>query len=148
VNQNSLERLLEGVAAALREVVAPAVNDRYARSQAESAAELLENLAPRVAWRAGIAEAELARLRPLLERAARLHTPEALPRTRAFLSGPTHGSAEATRRDALLALAEVQTLLAVRAADDVLAADIRDFVRWQLDDQASRLPVLPRPDRA
>jgi hypothetical protein len=140
VNQNSLERLLEGIAAALRESVAPALEDRYARAQAECAAELLLSLAPRIDWRAEIAEAELRRIRPLLRRATLIADPEALPRTHAFLSAGSGLSAEATRCNALLALAEVQTLLGQRESDDALAADIRSFARWQLDGQASRLP--------
>ena len=54
--QNSLERLLAGVAAALREDIAPALEDEYARGQALAGAEILENLVPRVQWRADDAE--------------------------------------------------------------------------------------------
>jgi hypothetical protein len=64
--QNSLERLLVGVATALREDIAPALEDEYARGQALAGAEILENLVPRVQWRADDAEAVIALVRPLL----------------------------------------------------------------------------------
>jgi hypothetical protein len=65
VIQNSLERLLGGVAAALREDIAPALEDEFARGQALAGAEILEQLVPRVQWRAD--EAAIAIIRPLLE---------------------------------------------------------------------------------
>ena len=40
--QNSLERLLGGVAAALRDEIAPALEDEFARGQALAGAEILE----------------------------------------------------------------------------------------------------------
>lgn len=49
--QNSLERLFEGMAAQLRDVVVPGLTDPYARSQALAMVELLGNLATRVEWR-------------------------------------------------------------------------------------------------
>jgi hypothetical protein len=64
--QNSLERLLLGVAIALREEIAPALDDEFARSQALAGAEILENLVPRVQWRVDDAEAVIALVRPLL----------------------------------------------------------------------------------
>jgi hypothetical protein len=64
--QNSLERLLAGVAAALREDIAPALEDEFARGQALAGAEILENLVPRVQWRVDDAEAVIALIRPLL----------------------------------------------------------------------------------
>jgi hypothetical protein len=64
--QNSLERLLVGVAAALREDIAPQLEDEFARGQALAGAEILENLVPRVQWRADDAEAVIALIRPLL----------------------------------------------------------------------------------
>jgi hypothetical protein len=66
VIQNSLERLLAGVATALREDIAPALGDEYSRSQALAGAEILEQLVPRVQWRADDAEAVIALVRPLL----------------------------------------------------------------------------------
>lgn len=49
--QNSLDRILQGMAAQLREVIAPSLADPYARSQALAMVELLANLETRVEWR-------------------------------------------------------------------------------------------------
>lgn len=49
--QNSLERLFEGIAAQLIDVVVPELKDSYARAQVLAAVELLRNLAIRVEWR-------------------------------------------------------------------------------------------------
>ena len=48
--QNSLTRILEGIAESLGETVLPAVSDPYARSQVKAAIEILGNLATRVEW--------------------------------------------------------------------------------------------------
>ena len=48
--QNSLDRILEGIAHALHVDVLPAVEDAYARAQVTSAIELLGNLSTRVTW--------------------------------------------------------------------------------------------------
>jgi len=48
--QNSLDRLLAGIAATLADEVAPALSDPYLRAQATTAAELLRTLAPRITW--------------------------------------------------------------------------------------------------
>ena len=44
---NSLDRLIEGVAATLRSDVIPNVTDAYARGQAIGVIDLLNNIAPR-----------------------------------------------------------------------------------------------------
>ncbi len=49
--QNSLDGILQGMARQLREVIAPALADPYARSQALAMVELLGNLETRVEWR-------------------------------------------------------------------------------------------------
>ena len=67
--QNSLERLFEGIATSLREDVAPAVDDPYAKAQVSAAAELLANLAARVEWRAELLRGEVERVRTVLETA-------------------------------------------------------------------------------
>ena len=48
---NSLDRIFEAMGSQLREVVAPRLDDGYARSQVMAMAELLANLATRVEWR-------------------------------------------------------------------------------------------------
>jgi len=48
---NSLDRLLDGLAATLRDEVAAHVADPYVRAQAHAAAEVIEHLAEHVEWR-------------------------------------------------------------------------------------------------
>jgi hypothetical protein len=48
---NSLDRLLDGLAATLRDEVAAHVDDPYVRAQAHAAAELIAHLAEHVEWR-------------------------------------------------------------------------------------------------
>jgi hypothetical protein len=47
---NSLERLTEGIIAALRTHVIPHVADAYARGQAIGVIDILNNIAPRLEW--------------------------------------------------------------------------------------------------
>lgn len=49
--QNSLDRIFQGMAAQLRDVIAPNLADPFARSQALAMVELLGNLETRVEWR-------------------------------------------------------------------------------------------------
>ena len=67
--QNSLERLFDGIATSLRENVAPAVDDPYAKAQVAATIELLANLAVRVEWRADLLREEIERIRAVLETA-------------------------------------------------------------------------------
>ena len=61
-----LPRLLEGVAASLREHVAPHVDDRFATMQLRAIDELLRNLALRTDWRLDDVAADVAELDALL----------------------------------------------------------------------------------
>ena len=47
---NSLERLLEGIATALRHDVIPRLDDEYATGQALAVIDLINNMKPRVDW--------------------------------------------------------------------------------------------------
>ncbi len=69
--QNSVERLLAGIAQSLREVVRPALSDPYAAAQASAAADLLDNLAQRVEWRRDLLLARAERVGAVLELAGR-----------------------------------------------------------------------------
>lgn len=60
--QNSLDRLFEGMASALRQDVLPHLADPYARAQVTAAIELLGNLSTRVDWREPEAAEALAEL--------------------------------------------------------------------------------------
>ena len=63
---NSLDRLLDGIAATLRDDVAPHVDDPYVRAQAQTAAELLAHLAEHVEWRCDHLRAEIDAARAAL----------------------------------------------------------------------------------
>lgn len=60
-------RLLEGVAAALREHVEPNVTDRFAQTQLRAIDELLRNLAGRVEWSLTELSREVADIERLLD---------------------------------------------------------------------------------
>jgi hypothetical protein len=63
---NSLDRLLDGMAATLRDDIAPQVDDPYVRAQAQTAAELLAHLAEHVEWRCDHLRAEIDAARAAL----------------------------------------------------------------------------------
>ena len=65
---NSLDRLLDGIAATLRDEVAPLVDDPYVRAQAHAAAELIAHLAEHVEWRCDQLRAEIDAARIVLRR--------------------------------------------------------------------------------
>jgi hypothetical protein len=140
MNQVPLERLLAGIAAALKETVAPAVADPYARTQALTAANLIENIATRVQWREDLLRAELERLEPLLDDAERLAGRSIRDRI-AALRADASAELPVRRVAALAALAVVQEWLADAGedADPALASGVSAFLAWQLEDQSSRL---------
>ncbi len=128
---NSLERLLGGIADALRQDIAPAVVDDFARRQALAAAEILEQLVSRVQWRAEDLTAVVIAVRPALEAAIAL-APEAaaLESVREVLRTPLREDADGlltARDDHLRALAAVQTWTAGAVeADAALAGRLRE----------------------
>jgi len=115
--QNSLERLFEGIATSLREDVAPAVEDPYARAQVTAAIELLGNLAVRVEWRADLLREEIARVRDVLATAAErpVLLDEPVP-----AEGPALAGAHAAHLEAL-------------AQVTVDEAVLREFLSWQVE---------------
>ena len=109
--QNSLDRLLGGIALALRADIAPAVQDPLARRQAIAGAELLEQLSSRVTWRPEEQRRVAAAVWPLLDEALALapHAPK-LAGVREAVEHPADDPLVA--RDAhLRALADVQRWL-------------------------------------
>jgi len=60
--QNSLPRLLDGIAQQLHDAVLPNVTDSFARGQTLAAIELLRNLASRTEWADDAARLEAQRL--------------------------------------------------------------------------------------
>ncbi len=69
---NSLDRLLDGIAAALRRDVIPRLDDEYATGQALAVIDLLNNLKPRIDWATPPLLARVAAQRALLEELDRL----------------------------------------------------------------------------
>ena len=121
--QNSLDRLFEGLATSLREEVAPAVEDPYAKAQVSAAVELLANLAARVEWRADLLHEEIERSRTVLETAAErpalLDTP--VPESGGALSDAHRAHVDAVARA------------------DVDEATLRAFLSWQVERELSLL---------
>jgi hypothetical protein len=155
VIQNSLDRLLEGIAAALRADVAPALADPYARSQAVASAELVENLAQRVEWRCVDLTAVVERVRPLLEDACELAPAGELEAARRLVSESPPGGADnaallRARDEHLAALAEMQAWLAGEAGDDAdaLRERVRAAVGMQLGEELERLRAARRLAKA
>ena len=151
MRQNSLERLLAGMAASLRDVVEPALTDPYARSQVQAAVDLLRNLAPRVEWRCDDLLAVTTRLRDVLAEAVAEALDDAaeLAEARAWLAqpppAPTDNAALVAARTAgLRALAAVQDWAAAAAArGDAVGERVRertrDLAAWQLEQELGRL---------
>jgi hypothetical protein len=134
--QNSLERLLEGMAASLHTTVLPVVDDDFARGQVRACIELLGNLATRVEWRCD-------QLAEVVEHARAALVPAAQdgPAVRTFLEAPAPVGQAAlleARRAALAAVAEAQAW-AARVDDAEASAALDAFVRWHLDAELSRL---------
>jgi hypothetical protein len=118
VIQNSLDRLLAGMARELRSAVAPAVTDPYAHSQALACAELLDNLAVRIEWRADELRDAIESVRAVLVDAIAIardgdgETP--LQQWRALLVAPVPAPAERDElavayREHLAAIASVES---------------------------------------
>jgi hypothetical protein len=141
--QNSPERLLAGIAQSLRDSVLPSTSDPYAQGQIRAAAEVLDNLAPRVDWRTDDLREPLAELLALLAAAAESAPDLELPHTRAWLPraqcagdrlarrpAPAERSALAAWGEGLQALAEVQQWLARPSTQEPgLQRRLREFLR-------------------
>ncbi len=127
--QGSAKRMLEAIAYSLRDFVAPRVQDEFARTQLEAAAEVLENLAVRVDWRADLHEPS-AGLHELLAGAC-AHAPRSeLPITRAWLAAHADNPAASAWSERLEALAEVQAWIADPATDEpALRVELQAFLQ-------------------
>lgn len=117
---NSLERLVAGIIATLRNDVIPNVSEAYARGQAIGVIDLLNNIAPRLEWARGpIADA-------VVERAA------VLDQVRIMLPAAPKGTPSVA----------VQNGNVVSSADllverDRLDAEIGDLLAWIYSGDAS-----------
>lgn len=63
---NSLDRILEGIAASIRHDVIPRLTDEYASGQALAVIDLINNLRPRVDWAVGPLRARISAQKKLL----------------------------------------------------------------------------------
>ena len=115
--QNSLERLFDGIATSLRENVAPAVEDPFAKAQVAATIELLANLAVRVEWRADLLREEIERIRPS-SRPRRIALPCSTSRSRTTALGSSPHVAHTSTRST--------------AADPDEEA-LRELLTWQLE---------------
>jgi hypothetical protein len=118
--QSSPDALLEAIADSLREALAPRIEDPFTRGQIEAAAEILDNLAARVQWRADMFGEPYAQVRALVQEACTRAPDGALPLSRAWLAAADDRTpeVEAAWASALGALAEVQAWLAVPATSE------------------------------
>lgn len=131
---NSLDRLIEGIIATLRNDVIPNVTDAYARGQAVGVIDLLNNLAPRLDWaRAPLDAAVATRRAALAEGLAALGEPA--PAATTPLLSPAELMAERDRLDrAICALmdrlmADAALAPALNRLRAHLHADLKDDLR-------------------
>lgn len=141
--QNSPAVLLTGLAECLWDVVLPAVDDPYAQSQLAAAVELLGNVASRVGWRSADLTETVRRFCAVLTVATAEAEPADLPVCRRLLAEPVAGGGTALVecRDAhLRALAEATSWCSSRRTDAHTRVDaaLREFLAWQLHDEAAR----------
>ena len=147
--QGSAQRMLEAIAHSLRDFVTPRVHDEFARTQLEAAAEVLENLAARVDWRAELHEPS-AGLHALLAGACARAPGSELPRTRAWLAAHADSPASSAWSERLEALAEVQAWIADPAIDQpALRADLEAFLQADYERERGllRTGMFSRPER-
>jgi hypothetical protein len=158
--QNSLDRVLVGIATTLHDDVLPHVDDTYARSQVEAAVELIVSLTEQTEWRCDVLHATTEELRAILvaaDRAAPADEPE-MTAARALIADPAPHAADnaalvALHGTSVAALAGVQRWLARRVdADDpqvaAIAAAVDDFVRRQFTSDLDRYAAIRRRVRA
>lgn len=141
--QNSLDRLLSGIAGALTDVVAPAIEDPYARTQARTAAELIENLRTRVTWQRGYELGWTVRCRDAAREAGRLGMPDgSAARTALALGEPETVSddAEAMETYALTHLELLAALIAWAPSGPApFEAMVREIADLQFSEEVARL---------
>lgn len=131
--QNSLERLMEGMAAQLADTVAPTVADPFAKAQVMAAVELLNNLSTRIQWRTADSALIMDRVAEILRAAT-----DAPPRLRDSVNDPrpeaqdvpgTLVADRAYRR----ALAELQIWLDDQGGHEELRSSVTELVLWDLE---------------
>ena len=128
---NSLDRLLDGIAATLRDEVAPHVDDPYVRAQAHAAAELIAHLAEHVEWRCDQLRAEIEAARVVLLG----DDDPVLPALGAARAGVMIDNQEliATHDALLVAVAELQRSSVSTADLETIDAFVRRYHAAELD---------------
>lgn len=121
--QNSLDRIFEAMVTQLRQVVAPGLEDPYAKSQALAMAEMLANLQTRVEWRCQQLREEISDVQ------------RALAEPGPPLQGLTNSELIEARRMALAALAAAQR----EAPSPELAARVMELVHRRLEAELARV---------
>ena len=145
---NSLERLLAGMMATLRQDVIPHVSDPYARGQAIGVIDILNNIASRIEWARAPLLAGVEGRRAIIEEVLRMvpAAPKAAQPARPDLASLTTSAALAAERDRLDG--EIADLLiwATRRNDDAdaaaAAAKLRQFIH---DDVAAEMKLTKKP---
>jgi hypothetical protein len=110
--QNSPERLLTGIADTLRSAIAPKLTDPYALAQLQAAAEILDNLAPRVGLSDDLVSGSVEELSALFVEATSVLPDEAAGPFRAWLEEAPARRPAANWSGGLEALAGLQRWLA------------------------------------
>jgi hypothetical protein len=140
--QNSLDRLFEGMVETLSEVINPALEDQFARSQVSAMIEILRNLSTRVEWRADHLIGLVARIHEILQAALDLGivTKEGLEPMKSLVNQPLpdpldqEGLVESQRAH-LWALSDIQKCLAELSDEKgkEVRSLIQKFIIWHLD---------------
>lgn len=144
--QNSPDRLLQGAADAVRDVLRHLDSpDPFVRSQLQATAELMDNLAPRIEWRADDLVELIAAIRRTLGGAVDDAPGAPLPFTRDVLQQPvdhTNVDVLVQQRDAhLAALRELQAWAIDDPSGDhpAIGRAVSDLLGWQLETELRQL---------
>lgn len=132
--QNSLERLLTGMATALHERVLPLLDDRAAAAQVTAAIELLGNLSTRVTWDVGALVTVRDRVTPVLAAARDAGAADVVPGLDGLVDAqpPDVLDADAVHADVVARLAAFGRCQAW-AADADAPAELRDRIDAVVD---------------
>lgn len=132
--QNSLSRLLEGMAHTLHRAVLPNLEDDYARAQVLACIEIMGNLETRVTWTPEHAERRVRRLvDTIADVAPDLPDDPDLAAVRAVAAEASRGTDDQDGREVLQAFADLQRWLAgtpghpaFTPVTEAVAADLRE----------------------
>jgi hypothetical protein len=149
VIQNSLDRILEGIATRLHVDVLPALDDAHAINQVRAAIELLGNLATRTTWDPSYLVDTVIRARSALAVIAESAGPATPELVQVVLDEPSPSPCDVDalndlRRRTLDALAAGQAWVSEAVVTghtspaDAIAA-IHRFLDWQLTEETERL---------